>query len=176
MKGNFKMRGYIVFILCLLGVPATMFSQELSLQVVVPMAGLTSGNSLSYSQTVGETAIEIVGCVDFIFTQGFQQPGFKGFKVTDEGGHNGTGVNVYPNPAEDFITIELFGESARTFRVDIIDITGNVVMSERKVFNGKFWYRDPLSIENLKRGFYLVRIYSESENGILNRTFKIEKL
>jgi hypothetical protein len=173
MKGNFKMRGYIVFILCLLGVPAILFSQELSLQVVVPMAGLASSNSLSYSQTVGETAIEIVGCVDFVFTQGFQQPGFK---VTDEGGHKGTGVNVYPNPAADFITIELFGESARTFRVDIINIAGNIVMSERKVFNDKFWCRDPLSIENLKRGFYLVRIYSESKDGILNRTFKIEKL
>ena len=47
-------------------------------------------------------------------------------------------------------------------------------MSERKVFNVKFWNKDPLNVENLIRGFYLVRVYSE--DGILYRTFKIEKL
>jgi hypothetical protein len=158
-------------IFCFLGMPAALFSQELSNQVLVPLAGLASANSLNYSQTVGETAIEIVGCSDYLFTQGFQQPGFRP-AVTES--PKGTGINVYPNPVSDFITIELYSETARTFRVDIINITGNLVMSERKVFENKFWCKDPLNIENLIRGFYLVRVYSE--DGVLNRTFKIEKL
>jgi hypothetical protein len=158
-------------IICLLGMPAVLFSQQLSHQVLVPLAGLASGNSINYSQTAGETAIEIIGLSDYILTQGFQQPGFK---ATNEISPKGTGVNVYPNPVSDFITIELYGESAITFRVDIINIAGNVVMTERKVFNDKFWYKDLLNIENLIRGFYLVRIYCD--DGILNRTFKIEKL
>jgi len=53
-------KGFTVFIFCLLGIPATLFSQELSLQVIVPLAGLASEKSISYSQTVGETAIEII--------------------------------------------------------------------------------------------------------------------
>jgi hypothetical protein len=165
-------KGFTVFIFCLLGIPATLFSQELSLQVIVPLAGLASEKSISYSQTVGETAIEIIGCSGFVFTQGFQQPGF--IVRTDDVWPKGTGVKVYPNPVTDLVTIELWGESAITFRVDIININGNIVMSERKVFNVKFWNKDPLNVENLIRGFYLVRVYSE--DGILYRTFKIEKL
>ncbi|MGD0342956.1 MAG: T9SS type A sorting domain-containing protein [Bacteroidales bacterium] len=164
-------KGHKIFLCWLLCIPATLFSQQLSRQVLVPLAGLATENAISYSQTVGETAIEIVGCSDYIFTQGFQQPGFK---ATSEESPKGTGVNVYPNPVSDFVTIELYSETARTFRIDFISITGNVVMSERKVFNDKFWYKDPLSLENLISGFYLVRVYSE--DGVLNRTFKIEKL
>jgi hypothetical protein len=147
------------------------FSQQLSHQVLVPLAGITSDNKISYSQTVGETAVEIVECSPYIFTQGFQQPGIK---LSHEDPPPGTGVNVYPNPATDYITIELFGESARTFRIDIINITGTVVLTERKVFDGQFWYKEPQNIENLIRGFYLIRI--SSEDGILNRAFKIEKI
>jgi hypothetical protein len=164
-------RGYKILMFWLLGIPATLFSQQLSHQVLVPLAGLVSGSSINFSQTAGETAIEIIGCSDYVFTQGFQQPGFK---VTAVEIPKGTGVHVYPNPVSDFITIELFGETAKTFRIDLINATGNVVMSEKKVFNDKFWFTDPLNIENLIRGFYLVRVYSE--DGAINRTFKIEKL
>jgi hypothetical protein len=164
-------KGYEILMFWLLCIPSTLFSQQLSHQVLVPLAGLASGNSINYSQTVGETAIEIVGCSEYIFTQGFQQPGLK---ITSGEVPKGTGVNVYPNPVSDFITIELFSETAETFRIDFISITGNVVMSEKKVFDNKFWFKDPLSIENLIRGFYLVRVYSE--DGVINRTFKIEKL
>jgi hypothetical protein len=164
-------KGYKILFFCLIGIPATLFSQQLSHQVLVPLAGLASGNNINYSQTVGETAVEIIQYSDYVFTQGFQQPGFK---ATYGESPKGTGINVYPNPVTDFITIELYGESAMTFRVDIINITGTVVMSEKKVFNDKFWCKDPFNIEDLIRGFYLVRVYSE--DGILNRTFKIEKL
>jgi hypothetical protein len=147
------------------------FSQQLSHQVLVPLAGVVSEKNLSYSQTVGETAVEIVGCSQFLFTQGFQQPGIK---VTPEIPPLGTGVSVYPNPVSDFLTIELFGESARTFRIEIINVSGTVVLTERIVFSDNFWYREPQNIENLIRGFYMVRITSEDR--MINRTFKIEKL
>jgi hypothetical protein len=160
-------------IFCLLGMPAALFSQQLSNQVLVPCAGLSASQSVNYTQTVGETAIEIIGCSDFVLTQGYQQPLFKG-KPDDDDWPDGMGTNVYPNPASDFITVEIWGESAETFRIDIINITGNIVLSEKRVFNERFWSKDPLKIENLIRGFYLVRIYNDK--GILNRIFKIEKL
>jgi hypothetical protein len=160
-------------IFCLLGMPAVLLSQQLSNQVLVPCAGLSADKSVNYSQTVGETAIEIIGCYDFVLTQGYQQPPFKG-KSDGDIWPKGMGTNVYPNPASDFITVELWGESAETFRIDLINITGIVVLSEKRVFNEKFWCKNPLNIENMIRGFYLVRIYSD--DGVLYRTFKIEKL
>jgi hypothetical protein len=161
----------MILLCCLAGIPAGLFCQQLSHQVMVPLAGISSNSSVSYTQTVGETAVDIAGCADYALTEGFQQPRY--IKI-EENPKSGTGVNVYPNPASDFITVELYGESAATFRVDIINITGTVVFSERKTFDSKFWCRDPFNIESLLKGFYLVRIYSE--DGLINRSFKIEKL
>jgi Secretion system C-terminal sorting domain len=146
-------------------------SQQLSHQVIVPLAGIVSDSKVSYSQTAGETAVETVGCYNYIFTQGFQQPGIK--ESNDEQ-PEGTGVKVYPNPAVDFLTIELFGESARELRIEIIDITGTVVITDKKSFNSTYWFREIYNVENLIRGFYLVRVLTE--DGFLNRTFKIEKI
>jgi hypothetical protein len=115
--------------------------------------------------------VEIVGCSEYLFTQGFQQPGIK---IIHETPPPGTGVKVYPNPVSDFLTIELYGESPRVFRVDIINATGTIVSSERKAFSDRFWYREPENIENLIKGFYVVRIMSEDR--MINRIFKIEKL
>lgn len=166
-----KFKRYKLLVIGLSSLSVTVFSQQLSHQVLVPLAGVVSGNNVNYSQTVGETAVEIVGCSEYLITQGFQQPGIK---VTPETPPPGTGINVYPNPVTDFLTIELFGESARTFRVDIINATGTVVLSERKVFSDRFWYKEAQNIENLINGIYLVRIISEDR--VINRIFKIEKL
>lgn len=147
-------------------------AQQLSHQVLVPLAGLASDSRIAYSQTAGETAVEIVGCINYLFTQGFQQPGFKpaGEKLPPPG----SGVNVYPNPASDFITVELFGENARAFKIEVIDITGTLVIIEKREFSGQYWCLDKLDLSKLHRGFYLVRILSN--DGIFNRVFKIEKI
>ncbi len=150
---------------------ATVFSQQLSHQVLVPLAGVASGNNISFSQTVGETAVEVAECSWYIFTQGFQQPRIK---VSVENAPPGTGASVYPNPVVDFLTLELFGESARTFKIDIINITGTVVFTDKITFVGQFWHKAQYDMDNFIRGFYLIRI--SSEDGFMNRTFKIEKI
>ncbi len=149
----------------------TVFSQQLSHQVLVPLAGVVADSKISYSQTAGETAVDIIECSEYVFTQGFQQPGIK---LAHQEPPPGTGVKVYPNPITDYVTVELFGESARIFRIDFIDITGTVVLTDKKAFNDQFWYKEQYNMDNLIRGFYLIRI--SSEDGFMNRTFKIEKI
>jgi hypothetical protein len=138
---------------------------------LVPVAGLAATGSVNYSQTIGETAIVIVSSGDFLFTQGFQQPGIK---RSPENPPAGSGVKVYPNPVSDYLTIELFGTESRTFRIEIINFRGTIVFSEKKVMTDQYWYREPYYVEELIRGLYLVRIISE--DGIINQTFKIEKI
>jgi hypothetical protein len=147
------------------------FSQQLSHQVLVPAAGLTTTGKLSYSQTIGETATEIISNAGFVFTQGFQQPGVK---ISPEIQPEGDGVDVYPNPATDFISIKLFGDVPRKFKIDIINIAGTVVSSLTMNFNDKFFLVQPMEVSKLKYGFYFVRV--ASDDGIINRTFKIEKM
>jgi hypothetical protein len=158
----------VVFIL----IPVTnCLSQQLSHQVIVPFAELASDNKISCSQTVGETAVEIFNCFDHFLTQGFQQPAIKS---SSDYIRDGIGVAVYPNPVSDYVYIELWGESSMSFKIDIINITGNIVFSETKAFSDKFWYKEPQNVDDLIRGFYLIRI--TSKNPMMNRSFKIEKI
>src|SRR5450759_966894 len=92
-----------LLLIVLLGLGDNLFSQQLTQQVLVPVAGIASTSSVSFSQTIGEAAVELVSSSDFILTQGFQQPGVK---LVWEPPHVGNGFNVYPNPATDHITIK----------------------------------------------------------------------
>jgi hypothetical protein len=164
-------KGLWIVIMCNLVLLANGLSQQLSHQVIVPLAGLASYSKISYSQTAGETAIELTGCSEYLFTQGFQQPGMRFSDVTRP---EGMGVKVYPNPATDYVIIELFGDSEETFKIDIINVMGRVVFSEKREFSDQFWYKEPHNIEGLLRGLYLIRITSERR--MMNRIFKIEKI
>ena len=66
-----------VFILLLLFSVANCLGQQLSNQVLVPAAGTATAGVISYSQSVGETAVELMSSSDYVLTQGFQQPGIK---------------------------------------------------------------------------------------------------
>jgi len=164
-------KGIRLFLFILLVSPKIVCAQQLSHQVMVPAAGVISSGSLNYSQTIGETAIEIIEGQGYVFTQGFQQPGIK---ISDEIVDNGNGVNVYPNPATDYINVKLFGEDARNFKIEVITITGLVVSSGTIRFIEKYAYIQQINVMQLKAGFYLIRVISE--DGVINRTFKIEKM
>jgi hypothetical protein len=146
-------------------------SQQLSHQVLVPLAGLANGTNISYSQTVGETAVEVTGCSFYIFTQGFQQPDIK---FSDEKKPEGTNVEVYPNPVHDFLTIEMYGDVARTYIIEYINMAGRVIRSEKKEFCSIYWDKEPQYVKDLVSGLYMIRI--RSIDGLFNRTFRIEKL
>ena len=160
-----------VLILLLISFWTNGIAQQLSHQVLVPAAGLATAGVINYSQTIGETAIEIISNSGFILTQGFQQPGII---FTVEPPHVGTGVEVYPNPATDFIKVKLFGDDARKFRIEIINITGTIVSSMTMDFITKYYYVQEIDVTRLKLGFYLVRVTSDDSK--INRTFKIEKM
>jgi hypothetical protein len=146
-------------------------SQQLTHQVLVPVAGVSSSGSIHYSQTIGETAVEIINCSEFVFTQGFQQPGIK---FTKENPPPGNGVKVYPNPVTDYVTIELFGSVTREFRIEFFTISGTMLRVENLLLKDQYWHNQQYPVEKLSKGLFFIRI--TSEDGVINRTFKIEKL
>jgi len=164
-------KGTKVLIVLLLFSWANGFSQQVSHQVLVPAAGLATTEAISYSQTIGETAIEIISNSGFVFTQGFQQPEIKISPVKTP---EGNGVDVYPNPATDFINVKFFGDVARKFRIDVINIAGTIVSSMTMNFLDKYFFIQQVEVSKLKIGFYFVRV--TSDDGIISRTFKIEKM
>jgi type IX secretion system substrate protein len=149
----------------------TIFSQHLSHQVLVPAAGIAVSSAVSYTQTIGETATETISCSGYVFTQGFQQPGIEPSQETPP---DGNGVEVYPNPATDYINIKLFGDGARKFRIELININGMVVSSTAINFITNYFYTQRIEVEYLTSGLYFVRVVSK--DGLINRSFKIEKM
>jgi len=160
-----------VFILLLLLPVANCFGQQLSNQVLLPAAGTATAGIISYSQSVGETAVEMMSSSDQVLTQGFQQPGIKEVIGTPP---NGTGVNVYPNPATDFINVKLFGEKARKFKIEVVNLTGTIAQSASLEFNSNYYYIHQFDITKLTFGIYFVRVVSDDK--IISLVFKIEKM
>ena len=160
-----------VFILFLFVFWAEVFPQHLSHEVMVPAAGITVTSNIEYSQTIGETAVEILCCSGFELTQGFQQPAIE---IIREENANGNGVEAYPNPAIDYINVKLFGSVARKFRIDLININGTIVKTAEIDFITTYFYIHRLNVNNLLRGLYYVRVISM--DGVFNRSFKIEKM
>ena len=163
--------GTKVLILLLLFSSTKGISQQLSHQVLVPAAGLATAGVLSYSQTIGETAVELFGSGGFELTQGFQQPAIK---FTTGIPPEGNGVDVYPNPVTDFINVKLYGDVARKLRIEIINITGMIVNSMTMSFVSKYYYIQQIDVTRLSNGFYFVRIISDDSK--IMRVFKIEKM
>lgn len=165
-------RSSIISILILIsGSGLSLFSQQLSNQVLVPVAGVTFSGYINYSQTIGETAIEIISSSDFVFTQGFQQPGIS---LVPSDLPDGNGVDVYPNPAIENVTIKLFGENSREFRIDVITIAGTVVITEKVYCIDKYYLEKVIPVGFLSRGLYFIRVLSSDK--LINRTFRIDKM
>ena len=158
-------------LLLLLSAFPTLFSQELSHQVLVPIAGISSLSSIEYTHTIGEAAVEVITSGDIVLTQGFQQPRIL---LNDTAYHGGNGVKVFPNPVDDDLYIELFGEIPRTFMIEIINLQGIIRISEKVSYSGTYFDRRKYDAGELSRGLYLVRVVSS--DGLISRIFKIQKL
>jgi hypothetical protein len=165
------MRIRILILLGFLSVHMNLHAQSLSNQVLVPVAGVSLSGNISYSQTIGESAVEIFSTPEIVLTQGFQQPSVKFVTgIIPEG----TGVDVYPNPAINNIKVKLFGDSSRDFVIEVINITGKVVYSETQSFTENYFIERTIPVGSFFRGIYFVKIYSTDK--LINRTFKIEKM
>ncbi|HNW56765.1 MAG TPA: T9SS type A sorting domain-containing protein [Bacteroidales bacterium] len=171
IKQGMLVKGIKVSTLFFLVFACNLFSQQLSHQVLVPVAGVTAAGGFDYSQTIGEEMIEVISNPDYVLTQGFQQPGMR---VTSELKPDGNGVDVYPNPAKDYIYIKFFGDKARGFRVEIINMAGSIVHTGTISFTDSYFYIQQVEFDEYKVGLYFVRI--KSDDGLIERTFKIEKI
>jgi hypothetical protein len=66
-------------------------------------------------------------------------------------------VFVYPNPAKEFINIEISGLTSENICIELIDVFGNIVQKENgKNENGIF----NLNVSSLAPGYYLLKISS----------------
>ncbi len=112
-----------IFILFIVIVGVNVCAQKISHEVMVPASSVASSGGYFISQTIGESVTTLVRNESYIFTQGFQQPSSMKFTPVD---HSGSGVKVYPNPVQDCLTLELFGEKDLEYHVTIFGFNGAI--------------------------------------------------
>ena len=70
-------------------------------------------------------------------------------------------VNIYPNPASDFINIELNTEDIVLSRITMYDLTGKVVFENKT--NSELANKITINTENIKTGTYIIQMVNEKE-------------
>ena len=69
-------------------------------------------------------------------------------------------TKVYPNPADDFITIELISDNNNNVNVSLFDMTGKLVLSYSNYSfeeNGSIY----LNVKGLNEGVYFIQLVDE---------------
>jgi hypothetical protein len=137
------MKGTILPLLVLLSAGA--FAQRL---VGVAGSSATSGG-ISISWSMGEAMIGTVSGNQAIVTIGFQQAFTEVVSGIEDAPSNG--IHVYPNPARDFIVLELQRDYGKDFEVKVFNLSGSTVLQETiTAFTGKL----ELDISTLSSGPY----------------------
>jgi len=175
------MKRFIAGIILLLVCSYT-FSQKmynLSHQVLVPAGNLVTHPGLTYQQTVGETAVEVSLPSFYNLSQGFQQPRF--IPKQDLPDREGNGVDFFPNPVTEsseagpwILTIRVYGVMARHYRIYIYTLPGSLMYSHELDLSAEHDYRHKVSLVHYRKGIYVANVIST--DGVINRSFKIEKL
>jgi hypothetical protein len=77
------------------------------------------------------------------------------------------GLQIYPNPANDFLHVTMVDLQGESFQYQLLDITGKTV-NEGNLMNE----RNSIDLRGIQKGLYMLRAYSEDG---LSSTYKILK-
>jgi hypothetical protein len=146
-------------------------SQAISHQVMVPAAAVVLKSSINYSQTIGEPIVEIISADGKVLTQGFQQ---KRIIIVDDGNNQGTGVETYPNPADEYVKVKMWGEKPREFTISIFSFQGARLYSAERKYLGPYSDVVEIDVSDFIRGIYFIRVTSNDK--AIYRAFKFEKM
>ena len=165
-----------IFLALICSVAFSQKAYNLSHQVLVPAGNLVTLDGTTYQQTVGETAVEVSLPSFYNLSQGFQQPRYippKSFPVRE-----GNGVDFFPNPVtkenNHFFHIRMYGVLGRHYRITIINLIGSLMYAKEIELTPDHDYIHDINIGHYGNGIYVATVISA--DGVINRSFKIEKL
>lgn len=122
-----------------------------------------NGMNLTTSGTYRDTLLQTNGCDSFIVLTLTVITGIKNtISFLDH-------IAVFPNPAEDFISIELSSKKPADFQLEILGIDGKVYW-QRAYYSTRI-IQDKINLSELAKGMYFMKIRADDEQV----TYKIIK-
>ena len=165
-----------VFLLLVCSFASSQKKYNLSHQVMVPAGNLVTHTGLTYQQTSGETAVEVSLPSFYNLSQGFQQPRF--IPNQDLPDREGNGVDFFPNPlmeqADWIFNIRVYGVLARHYRIYIYSLPGSLMFADELDLSPVHDHILQVNMAHYSNGIYVANVIST--DGVINRSFKIDKL
>lgn len=154
------------YLIILIGLMATVQAQTISRSVIGAAGG--EGGNLTY--TVGEVVTETASGATTL-TQGFQQPD----TVTVVGVDRFAGafdLKLYPNPAQEFLYLDVSLTTPVALQVELIDARGRQIMPAHRT-QPQAYTQVVLDVRTLAEGTYMLRI--RQQDGALLETLKFTR-
>jgi hypothetical protein len=158
----------ILLILIVFSGSSIVYCQSLKPSVIASAGSFAVNASNSVSWTIGECIIETFSGTNSKLTQGFQQ-GFYEITTSIDNTLNLIKVNLYPNPASDFINLEIELQSGQEFSYDLYDLNGKSLQN-RKIISE----RSEIRLSDYTGSAYILNVYSKDKK--LVKSFKILKI
>jgi hypothetical protein len=161
---------YILLIVSFLGLYVS--GQSISSYVIASAGESVETGGLSVSWTLGELAVETLedNGNTLVLTQGFQQGYFEITSIEDPLLSDNFKLKVYPNPAKDFVWVELESDEINGAIIEMYDFNGKLVYNSKlNITEG----RTQIELTNLSSSQYILKI-TDPFGKVLN-TFKLIK-
>ncbi len=150
-----------IFLFCILQFS---ISNAQQLEVINSGGGFHENDQGSLTFSIGEVVIETISQGELYLTQGFCQANLT---VTPGPGPNYE-ILAYPNPAKDFVTLEIKRNDLNNLNYLLYDINGSLLISNQITSN-----KSSIPFSPLAPATYILRII---ENQIEVKSFKIIKI
>lgn len=115
-----------------------------------------TGNGGSVSVTVGQVGYTVAASGTGTTAAGVQQPLVVIQTDVNENVDDRASVNVFPNPAQDQLTVQVNDAQAETHHVRVIDATGRTIREERLVGT-----RAEVDMRTFSRGTYTFSVLAD---------------
>lgn len=142
------------------------FSQGIVQQVYGSAGNYYSNGTYSLSSTIGETVTATFSSTNNFLTQGFQQPNYTITMIEDF--DNNANIIVYPNPADDFVNIDMGSTNLDKYHFELFDVTGKLLVKGN--INNKI---TTLDLGSYASNVYFIRLSLDNK---LIKNFKVQKI
>ena len=139
----------------------------LNAQSVISSAGGNFNNDKAMIQwTLGENTVETINNNDHVLTQGYNQPTIE-VKALATNDKNDFNCNVYPNPTNDYLVIDLKYKEVANTSFELLNPDGKRILQDELSQTLNY-----LSLKNIPAGYYLLKIHDQNQK---SQIFKIIK-
>ncbi len=150
-------------------------AQQIEKQVISSTGNDVSAGGLQISQTVGEVAVETYTSGSFILGQGFQQVEEidKDTTIAIKEIDMIVNYNLYPNPTNDVINIELELNANASLQITLVNVQGKIISQKTLALKKDKQSVIQFNLDNESKGIYFLQF--QDREGTISKVVAFNK-